>query len=232
MDDPVADPARRARPPQHHARRSSRSRTRPAERALREHPDRFFAGINVDPNEGMEALRKIDRSPSEYDLKCVQRVPRGPLPAGRDQRQEVLPDLREVRRARHPVLLDRGRARSAHPVRAAGRRAHRRGVLVLPRAEVRHAPRLRAVDRPRGEAAPQVAEPLLLDHRVRAEVLPEGHHRLREHARRRQGDLLAATSPPASPTTASSPSCPTCRSATTCGRSSCARTRKRVFKLP
>ena len=26
-----------------------------------------------------------------------------------------------------------------------------------------------------------MAEPLLLDHRVRAEVLPEGDHRLREH---------------------------------------------------
>ena len=36
----------------------------------------------------------------------------------------------------------------------------------------------------------EVAEPLLLDHRVRAEVLPEGHHQLREHARRRQGDLV------------------------------------------
>ena len=48
----------------------------------------------------------------------------------------------------------------------------------------------------RGEAAAQVAEPLLLDHRVRAEVLPEGHHRLREHARRRQDHLRRATSPP------------------------------------
>ena len=56
----------------------------------------------------------------------------------------------------------------------------------------------------RGEAAAEVAEPLLLDHRVRAEVLPEGHHRLREHARRRQGHLRRATSPPGSPTTASS----------------------------
>ena len=69
----------------------------PAERALREHPDRFFAGVNVDPNEGMEALRKIDRAAENYDLKCVHCVSRGSLPAGRDQRQEVLPDLHEVR---------------------------------------------------------------------------------------------------------------------------------------
>ena len=38
---------------------------------------------------------------------------------------------------------------------------------------------------------------------------PEGHHRLREHPRRRQDHLERATSPPASATTASSPSCPT-----------------------
>ena len=117
------------------------------------------------------------------------RVPGGLTPAGADQRQEVLPDLREVRRARHPDLRVRGRARAAGAVRAAVRRPDRRGVLVLPRAEVRHPPRLRAVGRPRGEAAAQVAEPLLLDLRVRAEVLPEGRRPLREHARRRQGDV-------------------------------------------
>ena len=62
----------------------------------------------------------------------------------------------------------------------------RRGLLVLPGAQVRDAPRRRAVDRARGEADAQVAEPLLLDQRLRAEVLPEGDHRLRQHARRRQ----------------------------------------------
>ena len=52
----------------------------PAQRALREYPDRFFAGINVDPNEGMEALRKIDRAAEEYDLKCVHAFPAGLYP--------------------------------------------------------------------------------------------------------------------------------------------------------
>ena len=77
----------------------------------------------------------------------------------------------------------------------------------------------------RGEAAAEVAEPLLLDERVRAEVLPEGHRRLREHARRRQGHVRRLLPRWGSRSTASSTSCPTCRSATTCGRSSCARTR-------
>ena len=52
----------------------------PAQRALREYPDRFFAGVNVDPNEGMEALRKIDRAAEEYDLKCVHAFPAGLYP--------------------------------------------------------------------------------------------------------------------------------------------------------
>ena len=85
-----------------------------------------------------------------------------------------------------PIIVYAGVPGSAHPDEPAGRRAARRGVLVLPRAQDRHAPRRGAVDRADGEAAAEVAEPLLLDERVRAEALPEGHHRLREHARRRQ----------------------------------------------
>ena len=48
--------------------------------------------------------------------------------------------------------------------------AGRRGLLVLPRAQVRHPPRLRAVDRAGHEAHAQVAEPLLLDQRLRPEA--------------------------------------------------------------
>ena len=110
-------------PARHHARRSSASRTTKGAARCASYPDRFFASIGIDPNEGMDAVRKIDRYANEFDLKSVRRFPAGPLPAGRDQRQEVLPDLREVHRARHHVLLDRGRARTARPVRAAGRRA-------------------------------------------------------------------------------------------------------------
>src|SRR5690606_26397975 len=60
-------------------------------------------------------------------------------------------------------------------------RVHRRGLLVLPGPEVRDAPRRRALDRARGEADAQVPEPLLLDERLRAEALPQGRRRLREH---------------------------------------------------
>src|SRR5262249_53612611 len=97
--------------------------------------------------------------------------------------------VREVHRARHPDLREWRRARSARADGVPGRRPHRRRVLVLPRAEVRYAARVRTVDRARSEAAVEVAEPLLLDQCVRAEVLPEGHHQLREHARHRQGHV-------------------------------------------
>jgi hypothetical protein len=52
----------------------------PGQRAVREHPDRFFASISIDPNEGMDAVRKIDRCASEWDLKCVGAFPAGLYP--------------------------------------------------------------------------------------------------------------------------------------------------------
>ena len=140
--------------------------------------------------------------------------------------KKMYPALREVRGARHPDLRVRRRARAPHPLRAPVRRPARRGVLVLPRAEDHHAPRWRTVDRADGEAAAEVAEPLLLDQRVRAEALQQGHHPLREHARRRQGHLRRVLPDGPHRSTASSPSCRKFRSAITCGRSSSTRTRR------
>jgi predicted TIM-barrel fold metal-dependent hydrolase len=49
-------------------------------RAVRDHPTRFFASISIDPNEGMDAVRKIDRYANEWDLKCVGAFPAGLYP--------------------------------------------------------------------------------------------------------------------------------------------------------
>ena len=49
-------------------------------RAVREHPDRFAAGIGVDPNQGMEAVRRIQRIADEFDLKSVSAFPAGLYP--------------------------------------------------------------------------------------------------------------------------------------------------------
>jgi predicted TIM-barrel fold metal-dependent hydrolase len=51
-------------------------------RAIREHPDRFSASIGVDPNEGMDALRKLEAAREEHGdaLKLVHAFPAGLYP--------------------------------------------------------------------------------------------------------------------------------------------------------
>ncbi len=49
-------------------------------RAVRDLPDHFFASIGIDPNEGMDAVRKIDRYANEFDLKVVGAFPSGLYP--------------------------------------------------------------------------------------------------------------------------------------------------------
>ena len=46
-------------------------------RAVREHPDRFFASISANPNTGMEAVRKIEAYAADWDVKCVGAFPAG-----------------------------------------------------------------------------------------------------------------------------------------------------------
>ena len=138
-------------------------------RALKEYPERFFASYEVNPNDGMDEVRKIVRAARALRHQGAHRVPVGAVSAGADQRQEVLPDLREVRGARHPDL----RLRAACP----GPRlpmAPQNVELIdevcwfFPELQfvMRHG--ARAVDRARGEADAEVAEPLLLDERLRA----------------------------------------------------------------
>jgi predicted TIM-barrel fold metal-dependent hydrolase len=46
-------------------------------RAIREHPDRFLALVDVDPREGMDAVRKIKQYHDEYGLVAVSSFPSG-----------------------------------------------------------------------------------------------------------------------------------------------------------
>ena len=48
--------------------------------ALRRHPDRFVAGVAVDGNRGMDAVRTIVRAQGEHDIRCVFIVPSGVSP--------------------------------------------------------------------------------------------------------------------------------------------------------
>ena len=187
---PGRDALPRAPTPRHHpGDRRRRGRGRAARGARPPRPLLRRASASTRTRAWTRSARSTATRTSSTS-SAVGAFPAGLYPQVALNDKKFYPDLREVHRGRRHVLLDRRRARAAPAVRAAGGRAHRRGLLVLPRAEVRHAPRLRTVDRARGEADAQVAEPLLLDHRVRAEALPERHHQLREHARRRQGDVL------------------------------------------
>ncbi|MAI78731.1 MAG: amidohydrolase [Deltaproteobacteria bacterium] len=48
--------------------------------ALRQHPDRFIASCNTEPNDGMEDIRNIVRLHEEFDLKAVGAFPAGCVP--------------------------------------------------------------------------------------------------------------------------------------------------------
>ena len=49
-------------------------------RAKREHPGRFFLSTRVDPNEGVEALRKMERAKADHDIVSVTCFPCGNVP--------------------------------------------------------------------------------------------------------------------------------------------------------
>ena len=158
-------------------------------RAMKDHPGRFIGSLEIDPNDITGAVRKIRSMKDGARHQGGHHVPGRLQPAGPGERPSLLPDLPDVHRSRHPDRVERRHRRAALPVGVSGRDALRRGLLRLPRAAHRDAPRRRAVGGARGEAHAQVAEPLLHAERVRAQALPEGDHRLREHARRRQGHV-------------------------------------------
>ena len=157
--------------------------------AVRRTPTGSSARSSVDPNQGMNGVRDLVKAYETLGIKAATAFPAGYLPQVPINDKKLLPAVREVHRARHPDLRVHRHLRAAGAVGVPGHDADRRGLLVLPGAQVRDAPRRRAVGR-RGRQAPaQVAEPLLLDQRVRAPLLPRRHHRLRQHPRRRQGDV-------------------------------------------
>jgi hypothetical protein len=49
-------------------------------RALREHPDRFFPMVQVNPNQGMEGVRHLQRAHEEWGVKAATCFPAGLVP--------------------------------------------------------------------------------------------------------------------------------------------------------
>ena len=57
-----------------------------ADRALRDHPDRFFGCVAVDPNDGMDAVRAITAGYETYGIKAVTTFPAGAQVAINDKK--------------------------------------------------------------------------------------------------------------------------------------------------
>ena len=143
--------------------------------------------VDVDPRDGMDAVRKIRQFHDEYGIVAVSSFPAGCMtPINAAPYYPVYATCAELGL---PIFLTAGVPGPRVPLEPQRVELPRRGLLVLPRADRRHAPRRRSVDRARGEADAQVAEPLLLDLSVRPEALPGADHPLREHPRRRQDHL-------------------------------------------
>ena len=51
-----------------------------SQRALKDHPDRFLAQGNVDPNTGMEGVRKMVRQYEEFGVRSFSAFPAGFMP--------------------------------------------------------------------------------------------------------------------------------------------------------
>ena len=153
-------------------RREPRQRDRVSARS-REHPDRFFGSIDIDPNQGMGAVRALRHAVEELGVKALAALPVGTIPQRAVDDADLVPDVRHVHRPRHPVRAVHGNPRTPGAVRATARDGPRPRVLRVPRVGGRDPPRVRAVGRPDGQAHAQVAEPALLHVGVRTEVLPE-----------------------------------------------------------
>jgi uncharacterized protein len=50
------------------------------ERALKEYPNRFVGSVGVDANDGVDALRKIERAHGEFDARAITLFPAGMFP--------------------------------------------------------------------------------------------------------------------------------------------------------
>src|SRR3954470_9085600 len=57
-----------------------------AERAMRDHPDRFIPSMSVDPNDGMDAVRAITKTYETYGIKALTTFPAGAQVAINDKR--------------------------------------------------------------------------------------------------------------------------------------------------
>ena len=155
-----------------------------AERALTEHPGRFAASVSVDPNRGIDAIRDLVAAHDRWNVRAVSLFPHGVSPQVPIDAPLAYPVYAKCVELGLPVFVTVGIAGPRSLLVPEGR-TPRPGALRLPGARRRDATWRRALGRPRREADGQVAQPSLLDVRIRAEALSGRGDPLRKHPRRR-----------------------------------------------
>ena len=151
VDDPIAVTLARDGPVGHREGRRSASATTAAPASWRSSATPTGSSPSVERRPQRGHGRPSARSSQAYEtcgIRAVSMFPPGTFPQVADQRQEDVPDLRQVRASSASrCSCCAGVPGPAAAVRAAARRAHRRGHVRLPRAHLRDPPRLRAVGR-------------------------------------------------------------------------------------
>ena len=172
------------------ARRRARAPRRSRSAPSRSTPTASSARYEVDPNRGMEGVRDLVKAYETFGIKAATAFPAGMTPQVPINDKRFYPIYAKCVELDIPICVTAGVPGPRVPMAVPEDRAARRGVLVLPRAQVRDAPRRRAV-------GPTLAVKLMLKwpnlyystSRVRAALLPADDHRLRQHPRRRQGHV-------------------------------------------
>ena len=143
--DPIAVALGRDGPARRRDRAGRASAARSRRRALKEHPDRFRGEPRGRPQRHHRRGAQDPRRARRARHQGGDDVPGGLQPAGAGERPPLLPRLPDVHRPRHPDHRQRRDRRAPPAVGVPGRHALRRGLLRLPRAAHRDAPRRRAV---------------------------------------------------------------------------------------
>ena len=119
--------------------------------------------MSVNPNEGMDALRKIEEAKAEHDIVSATMFPSGCVPQVAINDKKMYPLYAKCVELDIPICINGGIVGPRMPSWPQHVEQLRRGLLRLPRAHDRDDARRRAVDRARGEAHAQVAGPALHD---------------------------------------------------------------------
>jgi predicted TIM-barrel fold metal-dependent hydrolase len=151
-----------------------------ATRALRQHPDRFCASVECNPNKGMAGVRSIVRAHEEYGIKAVSYFPAGSYPQVAINDKLMYPVYAKCVELGLPIFVCAG---------VPGPRLKMAPQRVELIDEVMFDfPELVLVTRHGCEPWTDLAVKLLLQC-VRPQVLPPADSRLRQHQGRRQGHL-------------------------------------------